>query len=381
MALVRPSLTELVEAIRSDGDALLGGIDARLERGLVDVLLTAQAGSLHGAYGFLQQIADDAFPDTATSIALERWAGIFGISRGAATFAKGWVGDSVVPITSTIPNGTILRRSDGREFERIQTGIKVDGTTLDTGSTGIPVSRASVGLSGTGWVVPVRAVASGESANTATTTSLSFVSAIANIPPVVTVEIALSGAVDFETDAALRKRLLARIQNPPQGGTASDYQKWALDSSTADDPLTRAFVVSPTAGGNTVTVYVVDDGGGIPSANPPTATAAGLAACLAYINARRPLSSQASVLNPTFLGLGLTIDLVTDTPEIRSSIENELDSFLIDNAVPGQEMPLSLVQAAVSNAAIGTDATITSPTSNWTPGPGILLYRDGITWV
>ena len=117
MALIRPSLSELIEAIRADGDALLGGIDARLERGLVDVLLTAQAGSLHGAYGFLQQIADDAFPDTATSDALERWAGIFGISRGPASFAAGWVGASGATPAGTIPTGSHANCRCGSAYE------------------------------------------------------------------------------------------------------------------------------------------------------------------------------------------------------------------------------------------------------------------------
>jgi len=381
VALIRPSLSELIEAIRADGDALLGGIDARLERGLVDVLLTAQAGSLHGAYGFLQQIADDAFPDTATSDALERWAGIFGISRGPASFAAGWVGASGATPAGTIPTGTVLRRADGREFERVEVALRVDGTTIDTGAAGALVDWSSIGLAGTGWAVPVQAVESGADGNTANGTSLSFVSPLVDIPPTVTVQIPLAGAVDFETDAALRARLLQRIQNPPQGGTASDYERWALDASTADDPITRVFIVPPASGDNLVTAYVVDDGGGIPANNPPAPSAQAITNANQAIGARKPLSSRISTSAPTFVGLGLTISLSPDTPEGRTSIENELDAFLIDNAVVGQEMPLSLVQAAVSLGAGGADAVVTVPAVNWTPAPGELLYRDAITWV
>ena len=51
MAIIRPTLAEVRETILSDADTLLGGIDARLERSLVQVVLNAQAGALHGAYG------------------------------------------------------------------------------------------------------------------------------------------------------------------------------------------------------------------------------------------------------------------------------------------------------------------------------------------
>lgn len=378
MAQIRPSLSEIIETILADAGALLPGVDVRLQRSIVEVVLVAQSGALHGAYGYLQQIADDIFPDTATAAALDRWAAIFGLTRGSATFAQGWVG-ALGTISSSIPVGTILRRADGREYEVQNSGFLADGTEIVTG--GGAASWTAIGLGGVGWAIPVRAVESGASANTPPASTLSFVSPIASVPPIVSVLLGVEGAVDSEPDAALRQRLLDRLQNPPQGGTAAEYEAWTLGASTADDPITRAFVRSPAAGSNVVTVYVVDDGGGIPSARPPTPTAQAITNATDAIDERRPLSADRNVLAPTFVAMNITVDLSPDTPETRTAIENEIDAFLIDNHEPGQEVPLSILQAAVSRAAGGGDARITVPTANFTPAPAELLYRGTITWV
>lgn len=378
MAEIRPGIRDLIETIRADADAILGGIDARLERGLVEVILLAQAGALHGAYGYLQQLADDLFPDTATSAALERWASIFGISRGAATFAQGWVGASGT-LTGTIPLDVILRRSDGREYQRQNFGALPDGTGVFVG-TGY-VTYATLGLGGTGWAIPVIALESGAAGNISVGGSLSFVSPIENVPPIVTAPLGITGAVDAELDASLQRRVLARLQNPPQGGTAAEYQAWTLGASTVADPITHAFVRSPAAGSNVVTVYVINTGGAIPAAHPPTPSATALTNARAAIDARKPLSADRNVLAPTLTAQAFSIHLSPDTATIRTAVTNELDAFLVDNHEPGQEVPLSILQEVVSRAAGGGEAKITSPTSNLTPAPSVYMYLGAITWV
>lgn len=378
MAIIRPTLGELVEQIRSDADAILGGIDARLERSLVEVILLAQSGALHGAYGFLQRLADDLFPDTATAEALERWAGIFGISRGPATFAQGWVG-APGTISGTIPDQAILRRADGREYRRVLAGALSDGSVIFTGTDTAPYS--ALGLGGTGWAVPVIAVESGSAGNVAPAGSLSFVSPIDGVPPIVTALLGLSGAADSELDAALQRRVLARLQNPPQGGTAAEYEAWTLAASTPADPITRAFVRSPAAGSNVVTVYVVNHGGAIPAAHPPTPSATAITNAAAAIDARKPLSADRNVLSPTLVAQAFSIHLSPSNATIQTSVTNELDAFLVDHHEPGQEVPLSILQEVASRAAGGGEAKITSPTSNLTPGPAEYRYLGAITWV
>lgn len=379
MATIRPTLSEVVEQILADAAARLPGVEVRLQRSLVDVLLLSQAGGLHGAYGFLQQIADDVMVDRSRAEWLDRHASLWGITRGPATYAQGWAGAAgTFPVGVEIPVGTILRRSDGREYATQIAGIAVGGAGVFVGPN--PVSWADIGIVGTGWAVPIRAVESGEDGNALTSTSLSFVSPIAGVSPIVSVVVELAGAVDAELDDQLRERVLARLRNPPQGGTAAEYEAWALAASTSAHPITRVFVRSPAAGSNVVAVYVVNDGGGFPSAQPPTPSATAIANAAAAIDARRPLSADRSVVAPTFVSMAMTIDLTPDTPTTRAAIEKELDAYLFDNHEPGQEVPLSIIQAVVSNAAGGADARITAPTANWTPSPTQLLHRGSVTW-
>ena len=378
MALIRPALATLESQVIGDADAILGGVDARFRRGLTNVVLMAQVGALSDAFGYLQQIADDQFPDTATAAALDRWAGIWGLARGAATFSQGWLGAAGATPALMPPIGATFRRSDGQEFERVSVGIFPDGSSsVITGA----INWTLLGYVGTGWAIPVRASEPGAAGNTPDASSLSIVSPLEGFPPTASALGGITGAVDAEPDATLRARVLARMRNPPQGGTAADFKAWALAASTADDPISRAFIRSPAPGNNTVTAYIVDDGGGFPSSNPPTPTATAISNAQTYINARRPISSQLSLASPTLTALPLTLSIAQPAAAIVSAIENEIDGFLIDNHEPGEVIPLSLLQAAITNAAGGVDVQITSPASNPTPGAtAVLYYRGAITW-
>ena len=381
MALIRLTPETIVELIRSDGDSILGGIDARLQRGLVEVLLVAQAGAISEAFAYLQQIADDVFPDTATSDSLDRWAGIFALSRGSSTFASGWIG--AAGVITEIPAGlAVFRRGDGQEFETLLSAESPAGAIISTPTAAAAVAAwTTLQQSGPGWALPVRAIVPGAAGNTAAGSSLSVVSPVAGFATTGSAFLGISGAVDVEADALLRDRVLARMQSPPQGGTAADFKAWALAASTDADPIARAFVMSPAPGANTVTIYLADDGGSLPAARPPTATATAVSNAVAYIDDRRPLHSQLVVANASHTALNLTLSIPEPAAEVVTAIENEIDGHLIENHAPGDVLPLSLLQAAISAAAGGLDVAITTPSSNPTPAAtDDLYYRGAITW-
>lgn len=379
MANVRPPLSEIIEMILGDGDALLEGVDARIDHTPESVILIAQAGAIHAAEGRIQRIADDAFLSSAkTPERIEQHCGEYGIVRGGATFAQGWVGE-VGPIPSEeIPIGTVFRRADGREYERVDVGIDENGDPVSTGTAA--VDDTVVGLGGVGWVVPVIARESGADGNTIAGASITFVQPIGTISPVISVRIALAGAVDIEPIETLRKRGLKRKQNPPQGGTKAEYEQWALDASTDQDPITRTWAFPPAAGSNVVTVYIVNDGGALPSAQPPTPSAQAITNAEAAIDAKRPLSAARNVIAPTFVAMGLAVTLSPNTPELQAAIDKEVDAWLIDNHEPEQEIPLSIIRAVISNAAAGGDAEVTAPAGNFIPGVAELFYRGAIVY-
>lgn len=383
----RPTLEAILQEIFTNADAISEDLEPRLERGLESVVLTAQAGGIHGLYAFLQRMADDRFPDSARGAALDTLGALRKVVRGTATFSQGWIGASGA-YPGVIPVGARFRTADGREYERTGSGVLPDGTITTTGTGSVP--NATLGLGGTGWNVPVRAVLSGTAQSALVGTTLMFVSPIAGFPSQIDATLAIQGAVDSETDASLRARVQAAWRNPPQGGTEADYRAWALEASTPDHPISRAFVSPPASGGNDVTVWVVSDGGALPAANPPTPSATALTNVRDYILERKPLSSQITVLAPTFEPINPTIALPGSLTgdalaAVQDEITKEIDAWLIDNAVVRTatvpyEIPISVFRALVTNAAGGIDANVTAPSANITPAVGSLNHRGTITW-
>ena len=85
----RPTLAELDAQSRADVVSRLPGTDPLLRRSYIGALVRSMAGGLHELYGFLQWIADQAFPDTAEAAELLRWAAIWGLAPVPAAKAEG----------------------------------------------------------------------------------------------------------------------------------------------------------------------------------------------------------------------------------------------------------------------------------------------------
>lgn len=378
MTVLRPTLAEIAAQTRADADSKLSSVDARLQRGVLEAILFAHVGGLHGAYGRIDQAILDAYPETAEGEALDRIASGYGLSRGAATFAQGWVGTDAV-VSGLLPIDVVFRRSDGVEFIRQAQGIQPNGQTSPNVGQAVYDANA-IGVHATGWAVAVKAISAGTDGNTADDATLSLISPVPGYPTDWNARGSISGAVDKESDESLRARIQARRRSPPSGGTADDVKAWALGASTPDDPITHAFVVPPVVGSNVVTVYLLNDGGGVPSARPPTPSAQAIANAEAAFDALATLGAARSMAAPTLTAQPFSIRLSPDTPEARVAIENEIDSFISLNHEPGGEIPLSILQGAISNAAAGADAQIVSPVNNPVTATDEYRYRGVITW-
>lgn len=220
MPMTRPTLTAIRDQRHADVDANLPGADSRLRRSVLEILVRMFAWAEHALYGYIDFISRQLFPDLAERVYLERWASLWALSRTAATFATGAVtfaGTNGV----VIPTGTLVRRSDGTEYETTASG------TISGGSANVAVEAIEGGLDG----------------NAATGVVLTLVSPIASVGnnPTVTAP-GIAGGSDQEDDEALRARILSRMQTPPHGGSAADYVRWALEVPG----VTRAWVIQPS---------------------------------------------------------------------------------------------------------------------------------------
>jgi uncharacterized phage protein gp47/JayE len=210
----------------------------------------ARVAVLH--YGYIDWIAQQATPFTCTDEFLEGWAALVGVTRKLAAQATGSA--SMPGTAGTVINvGTVLRGPDGTEF----------ATT----------ALATIGAGGTA-TVPVRAALPGAAGNLSDGTGLSLVTPIVGVIGSINASGPITGGADIEEDADLRSRMLVQFAAPPQGGSQTDYQNWAL----AVPGVSRAWANPSGYGPGTVVVYTMRDtaqaaNGGFPQGSNGGATA------------------------------------------------------------------------------------------------------------
>lgn len=336
MPFERPTLPDLITRISADLKSRLERTSPALRRAVRYVFSYVLSGAVHMLHGFLQYLARQLFADQSEDAYLVRQASLFGLSKGAATFASGSV-TAVGTNGTVIPVNTVLRRADGAEF----------------------TTQGSVTVSFGVALIPVIAVLAGAAGNTDGTTVLTFESPIAGVNAEVTVNVgAIVGGADQETTEALRVRLLQRLRHPPEGGAEEDYRTWALGVPG----VTRVWVYPQADGAGTVTVrFMRDDdlGDGFPSGGEVTEVQA-------YIDERRPVTASVTVLAPVVKLWSPTILITPDTPELRAAIEAEIEDLFLRVGEPGGTIKLWQLEDAINDVVGLTDYTVASPVADLT---------------
>lgn len=345
----RPTLSELVERARSDIEARLPGAEARLRHSVLDVLARTHAGAMSGLYGYLDFIARQILPDTAEAEFLARHAAIWGVRRKAA-IAAGALATASGDNGSVVPAGAELQRADGARY-------------TVTAAAMIAAGSAALGI---------EAVDAGVAGNALAGTVLTFTSPIGGIEAQAVVAAQTVAGSDEEADEALLARLLDRIQQPPQGGTANDYVQWAL----AQPGVTRAWATANWMGLGTVGVTFVMDGrvNILPLAGD-------IAAVQTALDLLRPVTAELFVFAPTAMPIDFAIRAIPDTPETRAAITAELADFFSREAEPGGTIYLSRAGEAISLAAGEFRHVIEAPGSDVIAGPGRLPVLGTVSFV
>ncbi|NBB17561.1 baseplate J protein [Caulobacter sp. SLTY] len=349
MSWTRPTLSELIGRVETDLVGRLNGGLAAVRRSIERVVARVLAGVAHEMYGRLEEASRQLFPDTATGVHLERWAGVWQVVRKPAESASG-----PVVLTGTngteVPTGTRLQREDGAEYL----------TTADAEVAGGEVT------------LDVEAVVAGLAGNAEAGTPISLVSPIGGVSSEGVVDTGgLGGGVDQEADAALRTRLNERIREQPAGGSDADYKRWAKEVPG----VTRAWVFPNRGGLGKVGVTFVRDGEDdiIPSGGELTAVED-------YIEPRRPVTAELVVFAPTPVALNPVIGLTPDTAEVRAAVEAELKDLLAREAAVGADLLLTHIAEAISIAAGETDHELASPTADVAVDPEEIVVLGTIDW-
>lgn len=345
--MARPDLATIESRIQADIEARLPGTNPRLRRSLLRVLGRVMAGSAHGLYGYLDFISRQIIPDTASGEYLEHWAHIWGISRSAGAKATGTV-TVTGEVGASVPIGAELQTQEGVAF------LVTAGVTLGISESGqVTVQAKEVGADG----------------NLASGTVLYFVTPQPGIDANAQSG-TLSGGADLDDDEALRARLLRRIQQPPQGGSAQDYLAWALEVPGVD----RAWVYPNYSGlGRVGITFTVQGDNPIPSGGKVTEV-------FDYIEARRPVTAEVAVFAPVATPRNFTIAVVPNTDAVKAAVEAELRD-LMSQAAPNSTLYLTHIHEAISRAPGEINHTLTVPAADVVYGPTELPVFGSITWV
>lgn len=246
MPFKRQTLSELRDQNRDFLQSELEAVGQLLRFSNLSVIGDMDAGMAHLHYAYLDYIARQSTPFNATDENLAGWMGLKSVYRKPATAATSPAAQAKGTVNAVIPPGTVLNRSDGYQFT-VTSELKITASGFGSGPVMAVLPDITSDVTG-----------GGASGNTAAGTILTLDTNIAGIENQITLLSAATGGADIEDEEDFRARGLQAYQNPPQGGSDTDYIKWALSVPG----VTRAWVKRRLNGAGTVGVYIMLDGNG-----------------------------------------------------------------------------------------------------------------------
>lgn len=379
MPFARPTLSQLRQQAATGINSVLSGIDALLRWSNFGIIGEVLAGLVDGLYGYLDWIALQSVPFTATAEYLEGWAALKRVTRKPATNA---IGSAAFTGTNgvTIPTGSLVSRSDGVAY----------------------LTTADATVVGGSAVAPIRAVTSGAAANASAGVALALGVGIAGIAPTGVANLPITGGAEVETDASLRSRMLIAYQRPPQGGSIDDYGQWALEVAG----VTRVWVVPSAMGpGSVVLFFMMDDvqaaHGGFPQgsngcAHLETRDVSATGDQLALADAlffQQPVTALVYALAPTANTIGLTIaGLSGASAATKADIATAFATALRLAGRPGGVTNVDTIESAIAGVALTSGFVLVSVTAsagtvapgaagNITSAPGALPVPGAIAYI
>lgn len=337
-----PTLEQLRSLNRDNVTAQLHS-GPMIPNSVLRVMSDANAGLAYLTLLYIDWLSKQLLPDTAETEWLDRFAAIWlKQGRKAATFASASITFTGIG-GITMPAGTIVLGAVNNT-----TGSSIPFTTQASvviGTLPTTVSAVAVNPGATGLVIG---------------STLALQTGIAGINGVGTVT-AITDGIDQETDDELRARVIARIQQPPVGGSAEDFVQWTTETIGVN--VTRAWCSPLEMGAGTITIRFMTDDlvnnvVGFPSP-------ADIGTVLSHIDTVRPVCiKDRFVVSPVpepinFIITGLSPDTVAN----RNAIVVAVKKMLFERAAPahavnGVEQPAQTIYRAWVSEAISSVSTI-----------------------
>jgi uncharacterized phage protein gp47/JayE len=181
----------------------------------------------------------------------------------------------------------------------------------------------------------------------------------------------LNGGVARESLESMRARVIRSYRIIPHGGSAQDYETWALECPG----VTRAWCRGGFLGPGTVGLYIMRDDDPQPVPNEEQ-----LAEVQAYIEPLRPVTAEVHVRPPVQVPVTYRLTLTPDTSAIRAAVEAQLRDLHNREADLGQKLLISHIREAISSTSGENDHTLISPVADVEAAPNELLTFGGCVW-
>lgn len=297
------------------------------------------AGAIWGLEYGLTYVEDQIFPTSADFPNLKRHADTLGVVYKVAESAD----DGTITLTGV--NGTV-----------VAAGLAIahdDGTTYTTTSGGI--------IFGALLSVSAAAEQVGTVGNKGVGTALRVQSPPAGVDVAATVATPFLNGTDDETQAALLARVLNRIRLGNAGGTANDYEQWALTIGGVS--VAYALPLRRGVGTVDVAVFGLDgDGNRLPTSAPVRAEV------LAYIETVRPVTADVQVPEITLLPADVDVTLtVLDEGLLVADVEDDVTAAIeayLYSIRPGGTLYLTQLMRAIAVVDGVIDFEVTAPAAN-----------------
>lgn len=289
------------------------------------------------------------FASTADQLWLTRHGFELGLAPDPGNFA---VGSITVAVTAgdVVPLGTSWARGDGVTYSTL-VAVVATGTSAD-----LPLQCDQVGAIGD--------MAAGDTLTVVLTDNVPI---SLDLNPTGTVDAAgLTGGTDAEDVETFRARVLYRKRNPPQGGSAPDYEEWVGKAlSTAKSVYVDSFQNDSRS--VWVCFTVTDQPSGVP-------TSGQVAIVEAYVSdpVRRPVTARVFSTGPTAIAAPIAVThFYPDTDDTRGAVLAELAALQADEIQPATpSAPFVLyreaIDAAIKRAAGVVHFTLVTPATDTT---------------
>ncbi|XTZ40079.1 baseplate J/gp47 family protein [Salmonella enterica] len=380
MPFKRDTLSELRQRNRQFLQTELKHVGTLLRFSNLQVLADMDAGMSHLHYAYLDYIAKQSIPFTATGEYLAQWMALKKVFRKAASAACSPACQATGTPGAIIPAGAILNRSDGYRYT---TDAELKIGNQGTGTVSVTAVLPDITEDVTGG---------GEAGNADSGTCLMLDTNIAGVKSTMILLEAATGGANIEDEEVFRQRGLMAYQNESQGGNADDYRRWALEVAG----VTRAWVAPRLLGANSVGIYIMCDGSdrsnnGFPVGSDgvaakeqyPYGKAGGDQLRVAdYIFPRRPATTVIWVCSPVKKRVDFDIGGIPDADAATvTAIEQAIDEVFFENGEPGGKIFISDLTLAIG-ALDGTRGfVINRPSGTFIRlGAGELPVRGNITF-